>query len=278
MDPARFSLIVFLIIAVHVQAQEAIYKLHIDSMSKTAIEYVWIPPGKFDFGSPKNPYCRNIYIKGFWLSRTEVTQEQYELIMRRNPSSVHGNSLPVDRVSWHDAVLFCENLSKVTSVTITLPNEIQWEYACKAGTTTTYNFGNEISTQQANIEPSDFYLKSSRYLQDNPQSLLPVGKFKSNRFGLYDMHGNVKELCSNFSIIEFFSENGVGAYTLIDADKTKYHLGFESAGHRVVLRGGGYNSSSLNSTSYHRSFSLSTRADSAYGFRTCLVIKPPTAK
>lgn len=111
-----------------------------------------------------------------------VTQAQYQELMDENPSRFKGDDNPVEQVTWLDAVEFCEKLSQKTGKTYRLPAEYEWEFACRAGTTTNFSFGDNLSSEIANCE--------NRY-----HSTTPVGIFPPNAFGLYDMHGNVWEWC-----------------------------------------------------------------------------------
>ena len=101
-----------------------------------------------------------ILTKGFYLGKYEVTQEQYKKVMGKNPSKFKGDKLPVEHISWNDAVAFCEELNKKERIPrgweFALPTEAQWEYACRAGTTTAYSWGNNITPQLANYNESGF--------------------------------------------------------------------------------------------------------------------------
>ena len=118
--------------------------------------------------------------KPFLIGETTVTQELYESVMNKNPSKFIGKELPVEHVSWNDAVDFCERISEITRLTFELPTEGQWEYACRAGTTTAYHWGNTITKNQFNF---------------NNETTVKVKRYPSNAFGLYQMHGNVWEWC-----------------------------------------------------------------------------------
>ena len=129
--------------------------------------------------------------KGFYLGKYEVTQEQYEKVMGKNPSRFKGNKLPVEMVSWNDAVTFCEALTKKESKRgweFSLPTEAQWEYACRAGTTTAYSWGDTITSGYANYNWDGEYNTGADFKQTRD-----VGLYSANPWGFFDMHGNVKE-------------------------------------------------------------------------------------
>jgi len=116
----------------------------------------------------------------------DVTQEQYEAVMGQNPSHFKGANNPVETVSWDDAVEFCKKLSAKSGKAVQLPTEDHWEYACRAGTTTRFSFGDE----ERDLGQYAWYESNS------DQKTHPVGEKKPNAFGLYDMLGNVEEWCS----------------------------------------------------------------------------------
>ena len=119
------------------------------------------------------------------MSKYEVTQEQWFKIMGENPSSEKGRKLPVTFVSWHACQEFIKKLNAKTNGGYRLPTEAEWEYACRAGTTTAYSFGDKITPKDANYKDSEI---------GKP---VAVGIYKPNEFGLYDMHGNVWEWCED---------------------------------------------------------------------------------
>ncbi|MHC5610810.1 MAG: SUMF1/EgtB/PvdO family nonheme iron enzyme [Nostoc sp.] len=167
------------------------------------LEMVQIPGGTFMMGSPEREAQRyedesplhQVTVPNFFMGKYAVTQAQYQAIMGSNPSSFKGEKRPVETVSWDEAVEFCEKLSHKTEHTYRLPSEAEWEYACRAGTTTPFYFGETITTDLVNYNgnyPYGFAPKGEYRKQT-----IDVGKFPPNSFGLYDMHGNVWEWCKD---------------------------------------------------------------------------------
>ena len=157
-------------------------------------EMVLIPAGKFMMGSPQNENGRNeneiqhevTLTKPFYIGKYEVTQEQWEVVMGHNPSQFkgQGKNLPITDVSWGMCKQFINRLNLNAKGGYRLPTEAEWEYACKAGTTTAYFYGDSITRNDC------------RY--GGGEGLKGVGSFKPNSFGLYDMHGNVTEFCEDW--------------------------------------------------------------------------------
>ena len=153
-----------------------------------------IAPGTFQMGSitggedSERPVTKVTFLRRFWLGKTEVTQAQWLAVMGSNPSSFKGDNLPVEQVSWDDAMEFCWKLTEreraagqlPEGYAYTLPTEAQWEYACRAGTTGDY---------AGNLDEMGWYR------QNSGQSTKPVGTKQANAWGLHDMHGNVWEWC-----------------------------------------------------------------------------------
>jgi len=169
--------------------------------------------------------------QAFHLGQYEVTQEQYEKVMGKNPSMFKGKQNPVEMVSWNDAVEFCRKLSelpeeKSAGIVYRLPTDAEWEYACRAGTTTKYSFGDSES------ELSDY----AWYDENSGKTPHPVGGKKPNGWGLYDMHGNVIEWCQDWYEEDYAS----GSVT----DPTGAAKGSDR-----VFRGGSW----VNSSDYHQS-------------------------
>ncbi|MEH2144473.1 SUMF1/EgtB/PvdO family nonheme iron enzyme [Nostoc sp.] len=176
------------------------------------LEMVQIPGGTFMMGSPEKEAERDknespqhqVKVPGFFMGKYEITQAQYQAIMGINPSDFKGEKRPVEKVSWDDAVKFCEKLSKKTAKTYRLPSEAEWEYACRAGTKTPFYFGETITTDLVNYNGN--YPYGSAPKGEYREQTTDVGKFPPNSFGLYDMHGNILEWC-----LDVYNDNYQGA-------------------------------------------------------------------
>ena len=189
------------------------------------LDMVYIPGGEFIMGSSPEEKGRYDYeqpqhkviIKPFYMGKFQVTQAQWKAVasltkiereLNSNPSRFKGDSLPVERVSWYEAVEFCGRLSEETGKEYRLPSEAEWEYACRsvssyqtvAGWNEKYNqpfhFGATLTEKLANYDASETYAKESK--GEYQEKTTPVGSFPSNAFGLYDMHGNVWEWCADY--------------------------------------------------------------------------------
>jgi formylglycine-generating enzyme required for sulfatase activity len=167
------------------------------------LEMVEIPSGSFLMGSPETEEERDdnegpqhrVEVPGFLMGKYQVTQAQYEAIMGENPSRFSGANNPVERVNWYKAKEFCKRLSEKTGREYRLPSEAEWEYACRAGTTTPFYFGETITTDLANYDGDYTYGNGPEGV--DREKTTPVGSFPPNAFGLYDMHGNVWEWCED---------------------------------------------------------------------------------
>jgi formylglycine-generating enzyme required for sulfatase activity/uncharacterized caspase-like protein len=168
------------------------------------LEMVSIPAGSFKMGLPPGETGGSEYegpqhtvnVPSFFMGKFEVTQEQYQQVMGENPSYFQGAKRPVEKVSWNDAVEFCKKLSQKTGRIYRLPSEAEWEYACRAGTTTLFHFGETITTELANYD-GNYHTYASAPKGKYREQTTEVGIFPPNAFGLYDMHGNVWEWCAD---------------------------------------------------------------------------------
>ncbi|MBN3910853.1 MAG: SUMF1/EgtB/PvdO family nonheme iron enzyme [Nostoc sp. NMS1] len=176
------------------------------------LEMVAIPGGKFLMGSPESEPERSSYespqhtvtVQPFLMGKFSVTQSQWKAVadlpkvnidLKPDPSYFKGANRPVEQVSWDDAIEFCARLSKKTGKTYRLPSEAEWEYACRAGTTTPFYFGETITTDLANYNGD--YTYGSAPKGEYRKQTTDVGKFPANSFGLFDMHGNIWEWCQD---------------------------------------------------------------------------------
>jgi formylglycine-generating enzyme required for sulfatase activity len=168
------------------------------------MKFAWCPPGTFVMGSRRTEADSQLYetqhkvtlTKGFYIGVHPVTQAQWRAVMGSNPSHFKGDHLPVEQVSWEQCHEFCNRLGQKDGKRYRLPTEAEWEYACRAGTTTSFYFGETISTDQVNYDGNYPYGKGKkgRYRQMTSA----VGSFPPNAWGLYDMHGNVWEWCQDW--------------------------------------------------------------------------------
>jgi formylglycine-generating enzyme required for sulfatase activity len=233
------------------------------------LEMVKIPGGRFFMGSPETKAERHdnespqhyVDVPEFWMGKYVVTQEQWQVIMGNEPSYFKGKNRPVERVSWNNATKFCEKLSKKTGRDYRLPSEAEWEYACRAGTTTPFYFGETITEELANYRASETYADEPK--GKYREQTTPVGQFPPNAFGLYDMHGNVWEWCQ-----DVWHDNYDGA----PVDGSAWLNGGNSS--RRVVRGGSWYFNPRWCRSANRYDSYSVETDFIYiGFR--LVSFPP---
>ena len=175
-----------------------------------SLDLVKISGGTFIMGSPEGEGSERekpqhkVIVPSFFISKFQVTQAQWRAIaslpqvkryLNPDPSKFKGDDRPVEQVSWYDAVEFCQRLSKQTGREYRLPSEAEWEYACRAGTTTPFYFGETITTELANYNGDYTYASGPK--GEYRRETNPVGSFPPNAFGLYDMHGNVWEWCED---------------------------------------------------------------------------------
>ncbi len=210
------------------------------------LDMMSIPGGTFLMGSPDDEPERENYespqhevtVSPFFLGRYTITQAQWRIVasypqidreLDPDPARFKGDNRPVERVDWDDATEFCQRLSAKTGKVYRLPSEAEWEYACRAGTTTPFHFGDWPSVALMNYNGNLAYNGSPR--GEYRRQTIEVGSFPSNSFGLYDMHGNVYEWCE-----DDWHESYEGAPTDGSAWLKENH-----AENNRLLRGGSWN-------------------------------------
>ncbi len=222
---------------------------------EVGIEMMRIPGGTFEMGSLDNDSEKPVHtvmVPEFCMGKYPVTQAQWRYVagmpqvnqeLEAEPSYFKGDKRPVERVSWYDAVEFCERLSRETGRVYRLPTEAEWEYACRAGTTTTYHFGETITKDLASYERSE------------EEGTTPVDHYGiANAFGLSDMHGNVREWCQDHWHDSYEGAPTDGSAWLTDNEKASR-----------VRRGGSWGSYQRSCRSAY--FNNPVNRFSNYGFR-----------
>lgn len=233
------------------------------------LEMVKIPAGSFDMGSSahESGYRDNespqhtVNVQSFFMGKFPVTQAQWQAVMKRLPDigdEFRGDNLPVVNAWWEDVQEFCKRLSELTNKSYRLPSEAEWEYSCRAGTTTPFHFGKTITTDVANYNGNYPY-------QNAPQGefrkcLTPVDYFKAaNAFGLYDMHGNVWEWCADVWHAD---------YHCAPTDSTAWMKGGDKG--YFVQRGDAWNSRAVACRSAFRVGDIAHNSDHIVGLRVCM--------
>ena len=249
--------------------------------------FILVKGGTFKMGSPQDEPWRSkdevqheVTVGDFYISPYEVTQKDYAAVMGNNPSNFKGEDLPAESVSWLDAVAYCNALSRrdglkpvytVDGATVTwdrsaggyrLPTEAEWEYACRAGTTTPFNTQTSISPEEANYYGHYPYEIEGNYFSQGKlatkpgryrQTTVAVNSFSPNAWGLYNMHGNVSEW-----VWDYYGEYDTAAA----ADPTG-----PPTGTRRVYRGGGWNDFAKNLRSAYRGTLPMEQGSFNLGFR-----------
>jgi eukaryotic-like serine/threonine-protein kinase len=242
----------------------AFNELILDCGNGVKLELVVIPTGSFRMGSNENYYADNypfhrVRVPSFYMGKYTVTQEQYEVVMGNNPSYFKGTWLPIEHISWDDTQKFCAKLSQKTGKKVRLPSEAEWEYACRAGTTTAFSFGDNITTNQVNYDgnyPTKYGMKG-----ESRKKTVAVDALLVNQWGLYQMHGNVGEWCE-----DMYHEN----YNEAPADGSAWVTGGDN--NVKVVRGGSwvYNADACMSVS--RNWLISYSYSNDIGFRIAISI------
>lgn len=270
--------------------EEAVYVSEEDSAGETTSvndNFILLEGGSFIMGSPDSERQRGadevsheVTVSAFYADPFEVTQKDYEAVMGENPSFFHGDDLPVENVTWYDAVEYCNRLSELRGLTpaytidgdtvswnraadgYRLFTEAEWEYAARGGTETIYSFGDQVHSDYANFEGSYPYLIEENYVsRQNPEVItsenrgttIAVDELPPNAFGLYNMHGNVAEWCFDY----------YGTYDLNDSTDPAGAVN----GSLRVNRGGSYNDFGKHLRSAYRSAANPVDADQNLGFR-----------
>jgi uncharacterized protein (TIGR02996 family) len=220
----------------------------------------FVPPGAFLMGGTvedeEKPVHRVTLTRGFFMGVSAVTQEQWAAVMGTNPSHFKGPNRPVENVSWEDTRGFCAALSGSTGRRVELPSEAEWEYACRAGTTTEYHCGNALNTDLANYDGNYSWNDSPKGVYR--EETTDVGSFAPNPWGLFDLHGNVWEWCAD----EY------GPYTADDrTDPDVKDINSDNSSR--VLRGGSWSDNPQYCRAAYRGWNAPANRVNFVGFRVC---------
>ncbi|MCX6901016.1 MAG: formylglycine-generating enzyme family protein [Verrucomicrobia bacterium] len=232
-------------------------------VNAVGIRIVLIPASEFDMGSPKNESWRyseeNLHhvtiTKPFYLGATEVTQAQFAAVMRKSPSYYKGADLPVEHVTWFDALEFCRRLNFMDGRAYRLPTEAEWEYACRAGTDDKFYSGDN---------DADLF-KAAWVGGVSSSHTHPVAKLAPNNFGLFDMLGNVYEWCADYYDANYYFKS------------PKTNPPGPSKGVERVIRGGAYNEPVQNVRCAYRTGKDPMKTQANLGFRIACDVPPPRA-
>ena len=242
----------------------------------TALEIRWIPAGSFRMGSPSNEVGRSPseleheveLTRGFWLGRYAVTQKEWRMVMGNDPSYHRGDDLPVEQVSWENAVSFCRRLTAMAreagaleaEIEFRLPTEAEWEYACRAmeGRGKAFNDGSDYPLPGGKYPSLD---RLGWYTENSGDETHPVGCKEPNDWGLYDMHGNVWEWC--LDCCDWVDGKGVVTDTYVERIRDPWC----ASGAGRILRGGGYWSRARRCRSASRGASGLGNLSRYFGFR-----------
>ncbi|MFZ4641395.1 MAG: formylglycine-generating enzyme family protein [Nodosilinea sp.] len=240
------------------------------------LDMVLVHGGIFLMGSPEDEVDRldnegpqhEVRVASFFMAKYPITQAQWRVVadlpkvkvdLNPDPSYFKGDNRPVERVSWEEAVEFCDRLSRLTGREYRLPSEAEWEYACRAGTTTAFHVGETLTTDLANYNGNSTYDQGPKgiYREETTE----VGSFPPNAFGLYDMHGNVWEWCQDHWHDNYKGAPDDGSPWLFPEERKS------EDGHRRVVRGGSWYNSPRACRSAFRLHSIPDNRSSLDGFR-----------
>jgi formylglycine-generating enzyme required for sulfatase activity len=235
------------------------------------LEMVYIRGGTFMMGSPVTESGRSncespphqVTVPTFFTGKYPITQAQYQAVMGNNPSDFKGEKRPVEQVSWNEAVEFCQKLSEKTGKIYRLPSEAEWEYACRAGTTTPFYFGKTITTDLVNYNGNPPFRGTPKGSYRG--QTMDVGSFPPNSFGLYDMHGQVWEWCS-----DKWHHNYDGAPT----DGSSWESGTSDS---RVQRGGSWNLDEVSCRAAKRRDLPAGNSNRNGGFRVAVAVALPSS-
>jgi hypothetical protein len=269
--------------------QITVYQESLDANNDIGLPLVLIPSGEFLMGSPEEEENsdnderpqHSVSVDSFLMGQTPITQKQWAVVagwskvakdLDPDPSRFKGDQRPVERISWQDAIEFCARLRRKTKKDYRLPTEAQWEYACRAGTTSPFYFGETLSTELANYNGSYTYGRGSK--SEYRKETTPVKSFPANAWGLYDMHGNVYDWCldpwhdsyqgKTQTDSEVWDEEQSAEQYLLDKDNVIKLL---SDKRQRVLRGGSWIINPSYCRSADRGRSLPDDRNSYLGFR-----------
>jgi formylglycine-generating enzyme required for sulfatase activity len=246
-----------------------------------ALTMLRIPAGSFEMGAPETEAessdrerpVHRVTLGEFLLGQTPITQAQWRAVaywkpnkgegtlsrkLNPHPSVFKGDHRPVEQVSWVDAMEFCRRLSQRTGRVYTLPSEAQWEYACRAGTTTPFHWGATISTKLANVDGREVFGDGEK--GEYRQQTMDVASFPANPWGLHDMHGNVREWCADHWHGNYEAAPDDGRAWIDEGAKTNEWR---------LLRGGSWVNSPGNSRSAYRNVVHPGNRGDDIGFRVC---------
>jgi formylglycine-generating enzyme required for sulfatase activity/tRNA A-37 threonylcarbamoyl transferase component Bud32 len=211
--------------------------------------------GSSDAGSLSRESPQHLVtIAPFQISKFPITQEQYFAVIEQNPAHFRGNRLPVENISWYDAMSFCTQLSERLGQIYRLPTEAEWEYSCRARTSTPFSFGTHLYPNLANYDSS---MKSSKFTANLiRRSTSFVDIFPANPFGLHDLHGNVWEWCADYQHNDYMGAPSDGSAWRVDGDPSQ-----------CILRGGAWGCSPQVCRSTARHWAPTNYRSNKIGFR-----------